>query len=197
MPWYSARILLEAATVDSTTSYAIVGRIRKPQGIRGQVTVELLTDEPDAIFAPGRRVFAGTPDGDPAKPAPGSHEPPALHVESVQPFKDGLIVKFDVIDDRTMAERWRLRYLLVPMGELTPPGDDEVFVHELVGMQVQSRQGTALGVVTGTYELPQGLTLEVRTSHGDVLVPYRPSVIDEVDVRARMLTVDADSGLFD
>lgn len=187
---------MDSATPD-TSSYAIVGRIRKPQGIRGHVTVELLTDEPDAIFAPGRRVFAGTADGDPAKPAPGTNEPPILQIETAEPFKGGLIVKFDALADRNVAERWRLRYLLVPMSELTPPADDEVFVHDLIGMTVQSREGTSLGVVIGTYELPQGLTLEVRTANGDILVPYRPAVIDEVDVRARTLTVDTQSGLFD
>ena len=80
---------------------------------------------------------------------------------------------------------------------MAPPADDEVFVHDLIGMTVQSREGASLGVVIGTYELPQGLTLEVRTANGDILVPYRPAVIDEVDLRARTLTVDVQSGLFD
>ena len=42
---------------------ASVGRVRRPHGVRGELVVEALTDEPDAIFAPGRRLFQGTPDG--------------------------------------------------------------------------------------------------------------------------------------
>ena len=59
-------------------------------------------------------------------------------MQQSSPFHDGLIVKFDIITDRDSAERWRGRYLLVPSDELTPPGDDEVFVHDLIGMRVAS-----------------------------------------------------------
>ena len=50
------------------TEHAIVGLIRKAHGIRGEVTVELVTDEPERLFAPGARLIAGTADGDPAVP---------------------------------------------------------------------------------------------------------------------------------
>jgi 16S rRNA processing protein RimM len=181
-------------------SYAIVGRVRTAHGVRGHVTLELLTDEPDAIFAPGRRVFAGTVDGDLSRDPEDRKNPEsrqALHVEEVTPFKGGLIVKFDVITDRTSAERWRQRYVLVPSEELTPPSENEVFVHELIGMTVSRSDGVELGIVTGTYDLPQGLALEVKTVTGDVLVPYRQGVILEVDRDARTLIVDAGSGLFE
>ena len=46
------------------TSHAIVGRVRRAHGVRGEVVVQLLTDAPDAIFAPGARLFAGTIAGD-------------------------------------------------------------------------------------------------------------------------------------
>ena len=180
--------------------YAIVGRVRKPQGIRGHVSVEVITDDPATVFAPGARVFAGTPGGDIAhnpgdKANPESRQP--LLVEDATPFKGGLIVKFDAIPDRSAAELWRQRYLLIPVSELTPPADNEVFVHELVGMTVVGRDGTVLGEVRGFYELPQGLTLDVLTPRGDVLLPYRPTVIDEVDRDARRITVDVGNGLFD
>jgi 16S rRNA processing protein RimM len=180
--------------------YAIVGRIRKAQGIRGDVTIELLTETPERFFARGHRVFAGTVEGDLARDPVDRYNPEsrqALVVEDVKPFKNGLIVKFDAIPDRTAAERWRSRYVLVPMDELEPLKDDEVFVHELIGMRVQNENGAAFGEVSCTYDLPQGLTLEVRTERGDVLVPYRDSVILDVDRSARTLTVDADCGLFD
>ena len=180
--------------------YAIVGRVRKAQGVRGHVAVELLTDAPDAVFAPGRRVFAGTVDGevtrDPATPTnPESRH--ALIVQDAWPHKGGMVVKFDAIPDRTAAERWVKRYLLIPAQERGAPGDDEVFMHELIGMVVQDEDGTVLGHVSALYELPQGLTLEVRTPKGDVLVPYRPALVLEVDRDDRTVTVDVQSGLFE
>ena len=187
-------------------AFAIIGRIRKPQGIRGDVTVELLTEEPERFFAPGSRVFAGTITGDIANHPSDRHNPLSrqeLHVEAASPRHGGLVVKFDAIPDRTAAEMWRQRYLLVPSSELTPPVDDEVFMHQLIGMHVRGDDGTDLGEVTALFELPQGLTLEVKRAGGDggagasVLVPYRPPVVREVDLDERVIIVEMSSGLFE
>ena len=187
-------------------AFAIIGRIRKPQGIRGDVTVELLTQEPERFFAPGSRVFAGTIAGDIANHPSDRHNPLSrqeLHVESASPRHGGLVVKFDAIPDRTAAEMWRQRYLLVPSVELTPPAEDEVFMHQLIGMRVRGDDGTELGEVAGLFELPQGLTLEVKregtgsSGGGNVLVPYRPSVVREVDLDERIILVEMSSGLFE
>ena len=181
-------------------AFAIIGRIRKPQGIRGEVTVELLTDEPERFFAPGSRVFAGTITGDIANHPSDRRNPLSrqeLIVEQASPYRGGMVVKFDAMPDRNAAEMWRQRYLLVPSGEITPPAGDEVFMHELIGMRVRGDDGTELGEVTGLYELPQGLTLEVKREGGDVLVPYRPSVVREVDLDERIVLVEMSSGLFE
>jgi 16S rRNA processing protein RimM len=181
-------------------AYAIIGRIRKPQGIRGEVTVELLTDEPERFFAPGSRVFAGTMQGDIANHPDDRRNPLSrqqLQVEQASPYRGGLIVKFDAMPDRTAAEAWRQRYLLVPADEITPPAEDQVFMHDLIGMRVRGDDGTEIGEVSALYELPQGLTLEVKREGGDVLVPYRPSVVREVDLDERVVLVAMSSGLFE
>src|SRR5688500_963182 len=142
---------------------AIVGLIRNAQGIRGEVVIEPLTDAPDAVFASGRRVFVGE----------DAQERP-FTVERMRPFKGGLMVKFEEVADRNEAELLRGRYVFSPFDELEPPGDDEVYLHELIGMKVELDTGAEMGEVTAYYELPQGLTLDVRTPKGSVLVPYRP-----------------------
>ena len=76
----------------------IVGRVRKAHGIRGELVVEPITDEPDAVFASGRRVIAGTASGDPAK------DRRELRIVASSPFKGGFIVHFEGIPDRTAAE---------------------------------------------------------------------------------------------
>src|SRR3954470_22592223 len=140
----------------TTPAFIIVGRVRKAHGIRGEVVVEPITDAPDAVFASGRRVFAGTASGD---LAPNRAE---LHVATSRPFNEGFLVAFAEVPDRTVAETWRGRYLLLPAHEVAPPADDEVYVHELVGMRVQLEDGAPVGVVEETYELPQGLAIDVR-----------------------------------
>lgn len=182
------------------SDFVLVGRIRKAQGIRGEVTVEALTDEPEAVFAAGRRLYAGTVDGDLARDPDdrdNAASRQAVVIQSASPFKGGYIVKLDVVTDRTGAELWRQRYLLAPRAELTPPSEGEVYVHDLVGMHVCGADGSEIGRVVGYYELPQGLTLEVSTAASSVLVPYRPEMVLQVDTAARSIIVDTASGLFD
>ncbi len=179
--------------------YAIVGLIRKAQGIRGEVIVEPLTDKPDVIFASGSRVFAGTPSGDlaPARDVRGVEEVPTLTIAESRPFKKGLIVKFEELADRDSADLWRGRYLLAPFSELPPLDEDEVYLHDLVGMRAVSTAGEQLGTVTTFYELPQGLVLDIKTKHGSVLVPYRPEVVVRTDLEARSIVINEKLGLMD
>lgn len=169
---------------------AIVGLIRNAQGIRGEVVIEPLTDAPDAVFASGRRVFVGDSAGH-------SADERALTIGNARPFKGGMMVKFDGVADRNAAELLRGRYVFSPFDELEPPGEDEVYLHELIGMKVQLDTGEEMGEVTAYYELPQGLTLDVKTAKGSVLVPYRPEVVDRTDSDERIVFVKDDIGIFD
>jgi 16S rRNA processing protein RimM len=179
----------------TTPAFIIVGRVRKAHGIRGEVVVEVITDAPDAVFASGRRVFAGTATGD---LAPNRLE---LHVGNVRPFNEGLLVRFDEVPDRTVAETWRGRYLLLPVDELPPPDDEEVYVHELVGMRVELDDGQPVGTVEETYELPQGLALDVRRAAPrqaeTVMLPYDDRTIASVDRAARVIVVTPAEGLLE
>lgn len=172
--------------------YAIVGLIRKAQGIRGEVIVEPLTDRPDVIFASGSRVFAGTPQGDPAvvRDVKGEDEIPTLTVSDSRPFKKGWIVHFEQLQDRDGAELWRGRYLLARFSELPPLEENEVYLHDLVGMKAVNLAGDEVGTVTTFYELPQGLVLDIAAPQGSVLIPYRPEVIVRTDVDARTIIVN-------
>jgi len=179
--------------------YAIVGLIRKAQGVRGEVVVEPLTDKPDVIFASGSRVFAGTSQGDLATPRDlrGAGEIPTLTVAGSKPFKKGLIVQFEELQDRDSAELWRGRYLLAPFSELPPLEADQVYLHDLIGMKVVNSTGDDIGAVTTFYELPQGIMLDVDTAHGSVVIPYRPEVIVKTDIEARTIVIDDKLGFLD
>lgn len=178
-------------------AYAIVGLIRKAQGIRGEVVVEPLTDKPDVVFASGSRVFAGNARGElaVARGVRGEESPPTLTIEGSKPFKKGLIVQFEELRDRDAAELWRGRYLLAPFAELPPLEEDEVYLHDLIGMKVASRAGDPIGEVTTIYELPQGVILDVKTGRGSALIPYRPEIVVRTDLAARTVVIDESLGL--
>jgi 16S rRNA processing protein RimM len=175
-----------------STEFYSVGRVRRAHGIRGEVVIEALTDAPDAIFAAGRRVFAGTRDG---QLSPGA---PEMHITRATPFKGGFIVSFEGIATRNDAELWRDRYLFLPEGEIEPPADDEVFIHDLVGMRVVGISGEQIGEVTEVFELPQGLVMEVhRDGAKAVLLPFDEQTVTEVDSTARIIHIDPVEGLLD
>ena len=180
------------SSAPDAAEYLLVGRVRRAHGIRGELVVELLTDAPGAVFAPGRRLFAGTADGrlDP--------KGQTLVVAHASPFKGGLIVHFEGLNDRTTAELWRERYILAPAADVPPPDEDQVYLHDLLGMQMALDDGEAIGEVVAYYELPQGIVLEVKRGQGDtVLVPFSEQVVTDVDEEARVIRVAPPEGLLD
>jgi 16S rRNA processing protein RimM len=179
--------------VSALPELIVVGRIRRAHGIHGEVLVEPITDAPDTIFVSGRRVLVeahGEADED---------GPASLTITSSRPFKQGYLVTFDRIADRTAAESWRDRYLLLPATELPPLAENEVYVHDLIGMHVVLSSGEALGTVREVYELPQGLVVDVGRDGGggSVMLPYQPEVIIAVDQAARTITAEPPPGLLD
>ena len=175
-----------------TVEYLLVGRVRRAHGIRGELVVELLTDAPGAVFAPGRRLFAGTADGrlDP--------KGQTLTVVRSSPFKGGLIVHFEEIADNTQADLWRERYVLAAAADGPPPDEDQLYLHDLVGMAVHLADGGRVGDVVAYYELPQGVVLEVKRGKcAVVLVPFSEQVVEEVDRVERVIHIDPPEGLLD
>ncbi len=169
----------------------IVGRVRRPHGVQGELVVELLTDEPDAVYASGRRVFGGSVAGT------ADDDAPVLTVVETRRFKEGLLVRFDEIRDRSTAEMWNGRYLLVPEDELAPPVNGEVYVHELKGMTVELSSGEIVGTVADVFEVPQGLLLDVARERGTVLVPFSGDIVTDVDRERRVVRIDPPAGLLE
>lgn len=177
----------------SENPLVIVGKVRKAQGIKGELLIESLSDSGEKTFGVGRRLIAGTSEGDVLQRPKGmaGEGPIELVISRSRPFKGGWLIVVDGISDRTGAEKWRGRYLLAPRSELDAPGENEVYLHDLVGLAVENPEGGVVGRVDGFYELPQGLMLEIRTENGDTLLPYRPEVVARVDMERRVLYLHA------
>jgi 16S rRNA processing protein RimM len=154
-----------------------------------------MTDAPDVIFASGARVFLGNAAGDIWRdPKTGATR--ELKVLSSRPFKGGLLVTLDAVADRTEAERWNDRHLMVPIGELEQPGDGEVFLHEFSGMRVLDESGAELGDIRGYFQVPHGVLLDVRTKRGDVALPFNEMFIRSVNRTGRTIVVAIPDELF-
>jgi len=176
---------------------ASVARVRRPHGVRGEIAIEALTDEPEAILAAGSRLFQGTPDGA-LWLDPRTRQPRALQVTQLRAVHEGWLLTLAEITDRTEAEKWNGRHLLVPVAELSEPEEGEVFTHELIGMTlIDAGTGTEVGEVTEVFELPQGLLLEFRGPRGTHAVPFVEEFVDTVDREGRRITVRLPEGLLE
>ena len=178
--------------MDGEPAFLVVGHVSRAHGTRGEVFVEPLTDHPGDVFVPGVVLRQGDAQGR----APDPDLPP-LRVESVRPFKHGALVTFGGIEDRSEAERYRGRYLLVERDFLPPLSEGEVFLHQLVGMEVVGTDGVRVGEVIEVYELSPADLLEVRTDKGTVILPFLESLVRELDVAGRRLVIDAPEGLLE
>ncbi|HJU91171.1 MAG TPA: ribosome maturation factor RimM [Gemmatimonadaceae bacterium] len=155
----------------------IVGRLRKAHGIRGDILVEPITDAPAEVLSAGRRLFAGTTDG---HPSPNEE---ALTITTARAFRDGLfLVTFAELGDRTIAAQFTNRYLFAPRDELPPLAEGQLYVDDLIGLQVVDEGGAEVGEIVGYYELPQNLLIEVRRpgSADTALLPYRTEFLVRV-----------------
>jgi 16S rRNA processing protein RimM len=167
----------------------VVGRLRRPHGLKGDVALFPLTDRPEAVFTPGRSVWIVDLAGETVAGP--------VEVERSRSYHREWLVKFRGLDARETLEAWRGLFLAAPEAELAPPADDEVYLHELAGFSVRLEDDTPLGLVSALYELPAGLMLEVQGPKREFLLPYRKEFVLRVDRPARKLVVRPPEGLID
>ncbi len=167
----------------------VVGRLGKPHGLRGELTVELRTDEPERRFAVGARLRTEPPRG-------GTFGHRALDVTATRWHQGVLLATFAELDDRNAAESARGVLLHADVDPDERPEDpEEYYDHQLVGLSVHDLDGAHLGEVSGLQHGAQDL-LVVRTPDGrDALVPFVTTLVPEVDLETRRVVVADRPGL--
>ncbi|TNY36077.1 ribosome maturation factor RimM [Thermomonospora catenispora] len=163
-----------------------VGRIGRAHGVRGEVVVDVRTDDPDGRFAPGT-VLATDPE-----------EAGPLTVERARWHSGRLLLRFTGVDDRTAAEQLRGTWLVVDADELPPPEDpDEFLDHQLVGLTVVTTGGETVGAVTEIRHYGQDLLVIRRENGEEAMVPFVAALVPEVDLDGGRIVVDPPPGLLD
>ncbi|MFP5253304.1 MAG: ribosome maturation factor RimM [Actinomycetes bacterium] len=176
------------------TREVVVGRIGRPHGVRGEVSVEPRTDEPDRRFVPGA-VLATEGPGTGAS-VPGGR-PDRLTVRAARWHQDRLLVSFEEVGDRTAAEAVRGLVLLTEVPEDARPDDPEEFYdHQLVGLRVVTTDGREVGEVRAVVHGAAQDLLAVRTDDaGEALVPFVSALVPEVDLAGGRVVVADRPGL--
>ncbi|WP_322761321.1 ribosome maturation factor RimM [Frankia sp. Cr2] len=176
-----------------TDEQVVVGRIGRPHGVRGDVTIDVRTDVPDRRFAPGSRFHGDTPVA-------------GLLVIAGSHWHGGrLLVRFEGVDDRTAAEALRGRILTIAPDAVGAAADDDDdaaddlwWDRDLVGLQVLTVDGAAVGTVVDVVHTPAGELLAVGRADGrEVLIPFVREIVPSVEVSDGRLVVDPPPGLLD
>lgn len=162
-----------------------VGRIGKPHGIRGEVTVEVLTDAPQDRFTAGA-VFVT----EPAERGP-------LTVATARWNKDILLLGLAEVLDRNQAEALRGTRLVFETDSEQEADDDAWYEHELIGLA--ARIGSEeVGKVVALTPMPAQDLLVVKTAAGEeVLVPFVTEIVPEVDIDGGFIRLTPPGGLFE
>jgi 16S rRNA processing protein RimM len=167
----------------------LVGRVGRPHGIRGEVHMQVHTDDPDLRFAAGSVLAT-----EPAARGP-------LTVASSRWHSGRLLVTFAGYDDRDSAEDLRGTLLVMDSADVGPPEDPEEFHdYQLVGLEVRTVAGVPVGVVADVLHQGQDLLVVQPPSGrpGDpILVPFVAAIVPQVDVAAGRLVIDPPTGLLD
>jgi 16S rRNA processing protein RimM len=172
-----------------TTGHVVVGRLRKPHGLKGDCNLFPLTDDPATIFAPGQQIWVVDLAGDTVAGP--------LTVERSREYHREWLVKFAGVESRDALEPFRAHFLAVPPDRLNQLAPNEVYLHELDGFSVRLPDGTPLGLVSAVYELPAGIMIEVQGPKREFLLPYKKEFVQEVDRAERQLTVTPPEGLIE
>jgi 16S rRNA processing protein RimM len=172
------------------TVEVVVGRIGKPHGLRGEVTVEVRTDEPERRFADGTTLRAVPPGG-------SAFGASALTVTASRWHQTTLLVSFAELSDRNTAEAARgvLLHATLP-ADASPDDPDEYYDHQLVGLSAEDLQGVVLGEVTSLVHGGAQDLLVVTTPEGrEALVPFVVALVPEVDLAGGRVVIADRPGL--
>lgn len=163
-----------------------VGRVVRPHGVRGEVTVAVLSDVPGR-FDLGSRLLMAREEGGPAV---------TVEVASSRAQKGGVVVRFAGIEDRDRAEELRNAWLEVELSQV-PPAPPGIYYHfQLLGCRCYD-SGTELGEVVDLVEDGGGLLLIVSDGERRVPLPFVASFLKEVDVAGRRIDFELPPGLVD
>jgi 16S rRNA processing protein RimM len=169
-----------------------VGVITRAHGVRGEVTVDLRTDEPERRFTPGAVLRA--------EPGSGRNRAAAdltFTVVRTREHQGRWLVTFAEIADRTAAEAVRgIRLVAEVPDDETPTGEDEFYDRQLIGLAVVVEGSTEpVGTVTSVLHLPAQDVFEIDTNDGVRLVPFVSDLVPEVDLSAGRIVVSDVAGL--
>ena len=177
----------------AAVKYIIVGGVARPHGVRGELCVDSQADSP-SYFARGATVRLSPP----SDPGRGRD----YVIRAVRTHQQRFLVTFDGVADRDAAEALRGLAVCVPLADVPPREDDEVFLHELFGLRVRlagaAPSDPDLGVIEDVRDAGGSELWVIRDSEGrEILFPAAAELVPEIDIEAGYAVIDPPPGLLE
>lgn len=166
--------------------FLIVGRIRKPHGIHGNLKVAVQSDDPKRFYTLDR-VFISRDAVDAT--------PREMHIEKVHFHHHDAVIKFIGVNDRDEAKLLNSQWLFVAIEDAVTLEEGEMYTFQLWGLTVVTTTGQTVGTVATVLETGANDVLVVNSEKGEVLIPDIPSVVKLVDLVAKQITIEPMDGL--
>ncbi|GGZ47358.1 ribosome maturation factor RimM [Streptomyces inusitatus] len=165
----------------------VVARIGRAHGIKGEVTVEVRTDEPELRLAPGAVLAT-----EPASVGP-------LTIETGRVHSGRLLLRFAGVRERNGAEALRNTLLIAEVDpEEVPEDPEEFYDHQLIDLDVVTVDGTEVGRITEISHLPsQDLFIVERPDGSEVMIPFVEEIVTGIDLEEQRAVIDPPPGLID
>ncbi|MDX2044422.1 MAG: ribosome maturation factor RimM [Acidobacteriota bacterium] len=163
-----------------------VAHIARPQGIRGEVIADLLTDFPER-FSKLNAVLVKKANGELA----------TLQLQHSRPHKGRILLKFAGFDDMNSAESLRDARVLITADQLVKLPKDSYYEFDLADCEVETADGQIIGKVTGVQRFGAAPLLVVKDGDREYLIPLASAICTEVNVAQKRIVVDPPEGLLD
>jgi 16S rRNA processing protein RimM len=178
-----------ASLNDNASEFVAVARIARPQGRKGEVAAQILSDSAER-FEGLKSVFLREADG-PLE---------AAQVEDAWPHKGRIILKFAGVDSINDAERLRGREVLIPRSERPVLAEHQYWVSDLEGCQVLVQRGgtaTEVGRVISVDAAGGAQVLRVESPRGEVLIPLAQEICTRIDTESKVIWIDPPEDLLE
>lgn len=167
--------------------YLVLGEILRPHGIRGELRVKLMTDYPERINDLEFVYLSKSPDSKKVKP---------YTVQHMRMHQDYGLLKLQGIDDRSDADVLRQLFVMVHIEDAVPLEEDEIYLYQLIGIEVHTESGELLGTISDVMETGANDVYVIDSpKHGEILFPVLDETIVESDIDNGTITVKIPDGL--
>ncbi len=157
--------------------YLIIGKLRRPHGVKGELSLELTTEHPEKIIA-GMTVYVGK-------------KKTAGKIANIRMANKFWLVSFEGYHDCEQVEGFRNQWVYIRRADSAPLPDGRYYHHEIIGMKVYSETGVLLGVVSEILVTGANDVYIVKNEGGaEILLPAIKSVIIEIDREAGRMVVN-------